>query len=161
MCQKRFEICDGRIVFDTIYKLLHFWVSCRNTSCVTCHLLSSFLHCWRVACVWKIPATCAFLLGYEDGNESDRLVEHRSRHVDIIRVEEAHSVMPVGDGRDDYVAISALALARVIESLNVIRSFVEWSDDSCEMLRMISGLEIMILGASNCRTKQSRINDGV
>lgn len=56
--------------------------------------------------------------------------------------------VPVGIGRDDNEPTLAPALSTVIESLNVVLSFVECSSDDCsggdcEMLHVIIRLESM------------------
>lgn len=54
----------------------------------------------------------------------------------------------------------APALAAIINSVNIIRSFVECSRGDIYMLRVVSQLENMARGAAaHYRAKQSRISD--
>ncbi|CAN7994845.1 unnamed protein product [Ixodes pacificus] len=60
---------------------------------------------------------------------------------------------------DDDEPPWAPALGEVIQSLNVVRSFVECNGGDSEMLRLVSPLENMTFGAANYRTRQSHIDD--
>lgn len=53
----------------------------------------------------------------------------------------------------------APAVGEVIQSLNVVRSFVECNGGDSEMLRLVSLLKNMTVGAANYRTRQSHIDD--
>lgn len=64
-----------------------------------------------------------------------------------------------GDNGDDNEPTRAPALAVVVDSVSIVRSFVECSGGDFNMLRVVSQLENMALGTVNYRAMQSRIND--
>ncbi|KAK8769497.1 hypothetical protein V5799_014037 [Amblyomma americanum] len=66
---------------------------------------------------------------------------------------------PSNEGKGGVKPARAPALAAVIESLNVVRSFVECSGVNSELLRTVSRLEDAAYGTANYRAKQSRIDD--
>ncbi|KAK8772621.1 hypothetical protein V5799_024135 [Amblyomma americanum] len=66
---------------------------------------------------------------------------------------------PSSEGEGDVEPARAPALAAVVESLNVVRSFVECSGGNSGLLRTVSRLEDAAYGAANYRAKQSRIDD--
>lgn len=72
--------------------------------------------------------------------------------------DETTTSVPLGDDRKDKEPTSTFALVTLIESLNVVRNFVECSSGDCEVLCMISEMEIMALGAAHYCTKKFRIN---
>ncbi|KAK8784520.1 hypothetical protein V5799_009115 [Amblyomma americanum] len=66
---------------------------------------------------------------------------------------------PSSEVEGDVEPARAPALAAVVESLNVVHSFVECSGGNSELLRTVSRLEDAAYGAANYRAKQSRIDD--
>ncbi|KAK8779175.1 hypothetical protein V5799_019486 [Amblyomma americanum] len=66
---------------------------------------------------------------------------------------------PSNEGEVDVEPARTPALAAVVESLNVVRSFVECSGGNSELLRTVSRLEDAAYGAANYCAKQSRIDD--